>query len=122
MTSTSEYSKIFDSGIDFALNSINEQCDTDFKSLHEALLAIQAMKGIAQPKNQALEDTAKTAQAEELEFAIKTHEGKHNVRISPNDDGVWMSLFMSGCNAYTTMTKDEARQLINALTTIVEAA
>ena len=63
-----------------------------------------------------------TDQTKELEFLIKTHEGKHNVRISANDDGVWFSLFMSGCNAYTTMTLDEAKQLIHALTTIVEAA
>lgn len=57
---------------------------------------------------------------DDLEFLIKTHEGKHNVRVSPSDEGVWLSLGMSGCNAYTAMTLDEAKQLINALTTIVE--
>ena len=60
--------------------------------------------------------------SDDLEFLIKTHEGKHNVRVSPNDDGVFLSLGMSGCNAYTAMTKDEAQKLIDALTTIVEAA
>ena len=59
---------------------------------------------------------------DDLEFLIKTHEGKHNVRVSPSYEGVWFSLAMSGCNAYTTMTKDEAQKLIEALTTIVEAA
>jgi hypothetical protein len=48
MTSTSEYSKIFDSGIDFAVNAINEHCDTNFKSLAEAIIAIQALKDAAQ--------------------------------------------------------------------------
>ena len=62
-----------------------------------------------------------TNQAEELEFLIKTHEGKHNVRVSPSDDGVWLSLGMSGCNAYTTMTLAEAKQLFEALKTIMEA-
>lgn len=57
-----------------------------------------------------------------LEFAIKSHEGKHTVRISPYEGGVWLSLAMSGCNAYTHMTKDEARQVIAALTAVVEAA
>jgi hypothetical protein len=57
----------------------------------------------------------------DLEFAIKTHEGSHAIRISPHDeDGVWLSLSMSGCNAYTTLTLAEAKQLIHALTTIVE--
>ena len=61
-----------------------------------------------------------TDQTKELEFLIKTHEGKHNVRVSASDEGVWFSLGMSGCNAYTVMTLDEAKQLIHAMTTIVE--
>ena len=60
--------------------------------------------------------------SDDLEFLIKTHEGKHNVRVSPSDEGVWLSLGMSGCNAYTTLTLDEAQQLIKALTEIVEVA
>ena len=59
--------------------------------------------------------------SEDLEFAIKTHEDKHAVRVSPNDDGVWMSLSMSGCNAYTTMTIAQAQKLIEALTAVVDA-
>jgi hypothetical protein len=62
-----------------------------------------------------------TNQAEELEFAIKCHEGKHTIRVSPTDDGVWLSLFMSGCNAYTTLDKAQAQQLFDALKTIMEA-
>lgn len=48
MTSTSEYSRIFDSGIDFAVNAINEHCNTNFKSLAEAIIAIQALKDAQQ--------------------------------------------------------------------------
>jgi hypothetical protein len=59
--------------------------------------------------------------SEELEFAIKCHEEKHTIRVSPTDDGVWLSLFMSGCNAYTTLDKAQAKQLLEALTAIMEA-
>ena len=48
MTSTKEYGRIFDNGIDFAVNAINEHCNTDFKSLAEAIIAIQALKDAAQ--------------------------------------------------------------------------
>lgn len=58
--------------------------------------------------------------SDDLEFAVKTHEGKHTVRVSPSDEGVWLSLGMTGCNAYTVMTKAEAKQLIDALTAVVE--
>jgi len=58
--------------------------------------------------------------SDDLEFAIKCHENKHTIRVSPTDEGVWISLAMSGCNAYTTLTLAEAKQLIHALTTIVE--
>jgi hypothetical protein len=50
MTSTSEYSRIFDNGIDFAVNAINEHCNTNFKSLAEAIIAIQALKDAPRPK------------------------------------------------------------------------
>ena len=59
--------------------------------------------------------------SDDLEFLIKCHRGKHNVRVSPSDEGVWLSLGMSGCNAYTTMTLAEAKQLFEALKTIMEA-
>jgi hypothetical protein len=59
--------------------------------------------------------------SDDLEFAIKCHEGKHTIRVSPIDDGVWLSLFMSGCNAYTTLDKAQAKQLLEALTAIMEA-
>jgi hypothetical protein len=48
MTSTKEYGKIFDNGIDFAVNAINEHCNTDFKSLAEAIIAFKALKDAAQ--------------------------------------------------------------------------
>ena len=63
-----------------------------------------------------------TDQAEELEFAVHTHGGSHVIRVTPYGGGVWFALGMSGCNVYTHMTKDEAKRLIDAMTTIVEAA
>ena len=57
--------------------------------------------------------------SDDLEFAIKTHEGSHAIRVSPYEDGVWLGLAMSGCNAYTHMTKAEAQKLLDALTTIL---
>ena len=59
--------------------------------------------------------------SDDLEFAIKTDGGNHTIRISDYDNGVWLSLFMPGCNAYATLTKAEAQQLIDALTTVVGA-
>lgn len=44
MTSTSEYSRIFDHGIDFAVSAINEHCKTEYKSLAEAIIAIQKLQ------------------------------------------------------------------------------
>lgn len=44
MTSTKEYNAIFDSGISFSINAINENCKTNFKTLEEAIIAVQAMK------------------------------------------------------------------------------
>lgn len=55
MTSTKEYSRIFDSGIDFAINAINEHCNTNFKSLAEAIIAIQALKDAVQMHSAAKE-------------------------------------------------------------------
>jgi hypothetical protein len=44
MTSASEYNRIFDHGIDFAVNAINEHCKTEYKSLAEAIIAIQKLQ------------------------------------------------------------------------------
>jgi hypothetical protein len=56
MTSTKEYGRIFDNGIDFAINAINEHCNTDFKSLAEAIIAIQMLKDAVQMKSDKRED------------------------------------------------------------------
>ena len=59
--------------------------------------------------------------SDDLEFFIKTHNGDHAIRVSAYDEDVWFSLSMSGCNAYTSLTKAEAQKLIDALTAIVGA-
>jgi hypothetical protein len=55
MTSTNEYSKIFDSGIDFAVNAINEHCNAEFKTLAEAIMAIRTMKDALQMQSSTKE-------------------------------------------------------------------
>ena len=55
MVSTSEYSKIFDSGIDFAVNAINEYCGTEFKTLAEAIITICTIKDALQMQSNTKE-------------------------------------------------------------------
>jgi hypothetical protein len=57
---------------------------------------------------------------DELEFSVKAYDGAHTVRVSPIDDGVWLGLSMTGCNAYTTITKAQAQELIDALTAVIK--
>jgi len=55
MVSTNEYSKIFDSGIDFAVNAINEHCGTEFKTLAHAIMAIRTIKDALQMQSNTKE-------------------------------------------------------------------
>lgn len=50
MVSTNEYSKIFESGIDFAVNAINEHCKTNYKGLADVILAIKKFEELALDK------------------------------------------------------------------------
>ena len=54
MTSKSEYIKNFDSGIDFAVHSINEQCMTEFKSLADVIAGMRALKDVEKAKQQSV--------------------------------------------------------------------
>jgi hypothetical protein len=60
--------------------------------------------------------------SDDLDFVIKTKDGARDIRVSPYDDGVWLSMSMSGCNSYTSMTKDEAQELIEALMAVLNGA
>ena len=55
MVSQNEYSKIFDSGIDFAVNAINEHCGTEFKTLAHAIMAIRTIKDALQMQSNTKE-------------------------------------------------------------------
>lgn len=54
-----------------------------------------------------------------LEFVIKAHEA--NIFVDPHEDGVWISMQVRGGSAYTTMSKESAREMVAALTMIIEA-
>jgi len=59
---------------------------------------------------------------QKLEFTIVVNS---NTKISVDqyfDEGVWLHLMTSSGTMYTTMTIDQAKQMIDALTQIVEAA
>jgi len=55
MATTKEYNEIFDHGMDFAVNAINEHCKTNFKSLAEAIIAFKALKDALQMQSDTKE-------------------------------------------------------------------
>jgi hypothetical protein len=56
---------------------------------------------------------------EQLEFSIAANESR--IFADSHEDGLWLSMSVRGGSAYTTMSKEAARELIAALTAIVEA-
>ncbi len=54
-----------------------------------------------------------------LDFSIAVNEAR--IFVDPHEDGVWLSMAVRGGSAYATMSKDAARELIAALTAVVEA-
>jgi len=55
----------------------------------------------------------------ELEFSLDINDAR--VFVDSFDNDVWLSIQVKGGSAYATMSKDKARELIAALTLIVEA-
>jgi hypothetical protein len=53
-----------------------------------------------------------------MDTSIKTVDGDR-VNVSQFDDGVWLSIQVSGGSAYTTMTVAQAKELLEALQTII---
>jgi hypothetical protein len=51
MITKREYINIFDDGVNFAINAINEYCNTEFESLAEAITEIQTLKNAVQMKS-----------------------------------------------------------------------
>lgn len=56
---------------------------------------------------------------EQLEFSIAANDAR--IFADSHEDGLWLSMNVRGGSAYTTMSKDAARELIAALMMIVEA-
>ena len=52
------------------------------------------------------------------EFSIKTEEARLFVD-SWDDGGVWLSMQVRGGSAYTSMTREQAQELLKALTALV---
>jgi hypothetical protein len=57
---------------------------------------------------------------DELGFFIESSEKTCRIRVSEFDEDVWLSLTFTGCNAYTTLTKAQAQELIDALTAVIK--
>lgn len=56
---------------------------------------------------------------EQLEFSIAANESR--IFVDPHEDGVWLSMNVRGGSAYTTMSKEAARELVAALMLVIEA-
>lgn len=54
-----------------------------------------------------------------MEITIKTTYSDR-VNVSDFDDGVWLSIQVSGGSAYTTLTKEQAKELLEALQTVID--
>jgi hypothetical protein len=57
---------------------------------------------------------------DELGFFIESSEKTCRIRVSEFDEDVWLSLTFTGCNTYTTLTKAQAQELIDALTAVIK--
>lgn len=55
----------------------------------------------------------------ETDILIKASNGA-NIFVDTHEDGVWLSLQVHGGSAYTSMTVEQARQLIAALQNVVD--
>jgi hypothetical protein len=53
-----------------------------------------------------------------LDFSIAVNEAR--IFVDPHEDGVWLSMAVRGGSAYATMSKEQARELVAALTAIVD--
>ena len=52
------------------------------------------------------------------EFSISANEG-NRVFVDAYDDGIWLSMTVRGGSAYTTMTREQAKEMLKALETIL---
>lgn len=57
----------------------------------------------------------------EFDSPIRTEDKSMMIFTDQNDDGVWLSIHASHGTMHTTLTKEEAKEMIRRLTLIVEA-
>jgi hypothetical protein len=112
ITTNQNWAEGFEAGIDFAMNLINEQCGFQFESLESVVAEIDRLREIKKVKP--------TVTSDDLDFEIRTRNDERIIRVNPMDDEVWFNLTVPGSVTYTTLTVDEAQQLIDALNALVE--
>jgi len=57
----------------------------------------------------------------ELDTRIETTRKRRFIYVDAHEDGVWLNLVVEAARCHVTMTKDQAKEMIDALTKIVEA-
>ena len=55
-----------------------------------------------------------------MEESILIKAQNSNILVDTHDDGVWLSLQVRGGSAYTSLTVEQARELIAALQNVVD--
>lgn len=58
---------------------------------------------------------------EDISFRIHTTMEYQHIYVDKNDDDVWLSVNVRGGHTHVTLTKEQAKEMIEALTRVVEA-
>jgi len=59
---------------------------------------------------------------EEISTRIHTTQEYQHIYVDESDEGVWLSVNVRGGHTHVTLTKEQAQQMIEALTKVLEAA
>lgn len=59
---------------------------------------------------------------EDISFRIHTTMEYQHIYVDKSDDDVWLSVNVRGGHTHVTLTKDQAKEMIEALTKVVEAS
>lgn len=58
---------------------------------------------------------------EDISFRIHTTMEYQHIYVDKSDDDVWLSVNVRGGHTHVTLTKEQAKEMIEALTRVVEA-
>lgn len=58
---------------------------------------------------------------EDISFRIHTTMEYQHIYVDKSDDDVWLSVNVRGGHTHVTLTKEQAKEMIEALTKVVEA-